>query len=263
VTVTSPDRPLTSGVLRISRPEAFVSTASRSNPTTLAFHASRIVVDVGVLVVMGNRSSVALDALPTVLLLVPIFVVTLIPDHTRPLPRVLGWISLVLGLAAFPFAIVKYLDSSVLAGTLGGSIGMGPRLLILGTFVTLVGIVIGLARSAMGLATGGTPARRTAVRTRGTQPAVSSAAEESTKVPDAVATAGSPTKPVEAPASTPAPGSHPQPKPRPLRPMPDENTFIYPLFDSLEIPSIVDADKQGSLTFEGESASDRVADDEA
>ncbi|HEX9977145.1 MAG TPA: hypothetical protein VGB41_00825, partial [Acidimicrobiia bacterium] len=117
-------------MLRPTGPEAAVSTPRRAAPTTLAFHSSRIVVDVGMLIVMagmslpfvttpgGNRSSVFLDALPTLFLLAPIFLITLIPDHTRPIPRILGWVSLVLGLAAFPYSIVKYLDSSVLAGTL-------------------------------------------------------------------------------------------------------------------------------------------------
>jgi hypothetical protein len=141
--------------------------------TTLAFHASRIVIDVGVILVMaamslpfvqadtGNRSSVAADALPALILVLPIFAITLIPDHTRPIPRPLGWASLVLGLAAFPYAVVKFFDAGVLADTLGGTVGMGARLLVFGTFVVVAGIAVGLTRLAMNLPSGGTPGART------------------------------------------------------------------------------------------------------
>ena len=266
-----------------------MSTPRRQTPTTLAFHASRIVVDVGVLIVMaamslsfvsspsGSRSSLALDALPTVLLLVPIFLITLIPDHTRPIPRILGWFSLVLGLAAFPFSVVKYLDSTVLAGTLEGSVGMGARLLVLGTFATLVGITIGLTRSVMGLETGGAPGRRSAIRTRG----------DGSTQPDPPTKAGAEAMTVVAPEPAPAvrpggvvpgaggalhsttssastPPAHPQPRPRPTpaRPMADENPFDSPLFDSIEIPTIVDAEKQTSPTVAAEDAGERPADDD-
>ncbi len=139
--------------------------------TTLAFHASRIVIDVGVLLAMasmsmtfvisaaGDRSGLDADALPAVLLLLPIFAVTLTPDHTRPLHPALGWVSLVLGLTALPYALVKMLDAGVLADTLNGSVGLGARLLVFGCAVTLVGIGIGIARSMLGLAAGGTPGR--------------------------------------------------------------------------------------------------------
>jgi hypothetical protein len=150
------------------------SPQRRAN-TTLAFHASRIVIDVGVLLVLGamslpfvtteagDRGSVAADALPALFLVLPIFAITLIPDHTRPIPRPLAWASLVLGLAAFPYAVVKFFDAGVLADTLGGSVGMGARLLVFGTFVVLAGIAVGLTRLAMNLPSGGTPGARTAV----------------------------------------------------------------------------------------------------
>lgn len=139
--------------------------------TTLAFHASRIVIDVGVLLAMasmsmtfviapgGDRSALEADALPALLLLLPIFLVTLIPDHTRPLHPVLGWASLVLALAAVPYAWVKLLDARVLADTLDGSVGLGPHLLLAATLVTLVGVGIGLFRDLMGWPSGGTPGR--------------------------------------------------------------------------------------------------------
>jgi hypothetical protein len=44
--------------------------------------------------------------------------------------------------------------------------------------------------------------------------------------------------------------------------MPGENPFGSPLFDSLEIPTFVDADKQASLSFEAEDASERTVDDD-
>lgn len=249
-----------------------MSTPRRPAPTTLAFHSSRIVVDVGVLIVMaamslpfvtspsGNRSALFLDALPTVFLLVPIFLVTLIPDHTRPIPRALGWLSLVLGLAAFPYSIVKHADSSVLADTLGGSIGMGARLLVLGSFVTLVGISIGLARRFAGLESGGSPARTRAVGTR-RRAAGGDDSAKSTKAhlpPDRrseVAAMPTASDPEASPART---GGHPQPRPRPApaRPMVDENPFGSRLFDSLEIPKFVEQ------TFDAEGASERVADDD-
>ena len=260
-----------------------MSTPRRTAPTTLAFHSSRIVVDVGMLIVMagmslpfvttpgGNRSSVFLDALPTLFLLTPIFVITLIPDHTRPIPRILGWVSLVLGLAAFPYSIVKYLDASVLADTLGGSVGTGAGLLVIGTLGSLVGIVIGLTRSFLGLETGGAPGGRRFVRTGGNparpdtdnlvgttaMPAPPVSAPAFPGTPSAERTpAGSPARPVGS--------SRPQPRPRPVpaRPMPAENPFGSPLFDSLEIPAIVDADKQASLSFEAEDASERAAADD-
>jgi hypothetical protein len=153
-------------------------TSSRTRePTQLAFHASRIIIDVGVLIALGamslpfvespngSRDSIAADALPALLLLIPIFLITLIPDHTRPVPGPLGWISLVLGIAAFPYAIVKFLDASTVAETLGGTVGLGARLLVFGTFVTLLGIGVGLARSLLHLPSGGSyPAVRPPVR---------------------------------------------------------------------------------------------------
>jgi hypothetical protein len=91
---------------------------------------------------------------------IPIFAITLIPDHSRPLPTLLGWLAMVLALAAFPYAIVKYMDTSTLAGTLGGEVATGSRILVFGTFVVVSGIAIGLARSLFRLPAGGTyPAR--------------------------------------------------------------------------------------------------------
>lgn len=137
-------------------------------PTRLAFHASRIVIDVGVLLVLGSMSlpfvsaegfaqrAVAADALPALLLFLPIFVITLLPDQTRPVPAALGWPSLLLAATALPYAVVKYLDASTLAGTLDGSVGMGARILVLGAFVTLAGIVLGLIRGLLHLPAAGT-----------------------------------------------------------------------------------------------------------
>ena len=146
--------------------------------TTLAFHASRIVIDAGVLLAMasmslpfviagsGDRSALDADALPVLLLLLPIFVVTLIPDHTRPIHPVAGWAALAFGLAALPYALVKMLDAGILADTLDGSVGLGARLMVISSFVTLVGIGIGIYRHLRGLPAGGTPGRNTAFRTK-------------------------------------------------------------------------------------------------
>ena len=145
----------------------------RRPQTRLAFHASRIIIDIGVLITLGSmsmpfvttsageRSAIVQDALPALLLVIPIFLITLLPDHTRPVPAPLGWVGLVLGVAAFPYAIVKFLDADTVAVTTGGTVGVGARLLVFGTFVTLLGIVIGLARRLFRLPAGGTyPAKR-------------------------------------------------------------------------------------------------------
>jgi len=243
-----------------------VQPQRRSAPTTLAFHASRIVIDVGVLLAMaslsldfvsspsGGRTALQMDALPAVILLLPIFLITLIPDHTRPLPRILGWASLILGLAAFPYAIVKHLDASVMADTLDGSVAIGARLLVFGTFVTLVGIVIGLTRSFLGLPTGANPARREVTQTasprRSPKPAPQPAA-------DPVVERDTPPPPAETPPEPTAVRA-------PERTQVDESPFEGPLFDSLEIPAFVDPTRDSessTLVFDAESASDRVVDE--
>jgi len=150
--------------------------------TTLAFHASRIIIDAGVLLAMasmslafvvadsGNRSALDADALPALLLLLPVFAITLIPDHTRPLHPVAAWLALVFGLAALPYAFVKMLDAGILADTLDGTVGTGPWLMVAGSTITLVGIAIGLYRNLRGLPAGGTPGRSAAFRTRSETP---------------------------------------------------------------------------------------------
>jgi hypothetical protein len=229
-----------------------VDTRNRPAPTTLAFHASRIVTDVGVLLVLasmsltyvrapsGNRSAMVLDALPALLLVAPIFIVTLIPDHTRPLPRPVAWGALILGLAAFPYSIVKYLDAVVLADTLGGSLGLGIRLLVFGAFVTIVGVAIGLARSWLGLPSGGSPTRNAAVSTARPAPG-----------------AGRP-----APAR---PGAPDPSRPRPARAAVEQSPFVDPLFDSLEIPETRAEPpplRQPGLVFDAGGAADRYVDDD-
>lgn len=125
-------------------------------------------IDLGVLLVLGSMSlpfvtaagwgqrAVAADALPALLLVLPIFVITLLPDHSHPLPAALGWISLFLAATALPYTVIKYLDASTLAATLGGNVGMGARLLVVGAFVILAGLVLGLVRRLLGLPAGGT-----------------------------------------------------------------------------------------------------------
>jgi hypothetical protein len=127
-------------------------------PSRLALHISRIVVDAGVLLVLGSMSlpfvtaeafrqrAVAGDALPALFLVVPVFIMTLLPDQSRPLPAPLAWASLALAGAALPYTVVKYLDASTLAGTLQGTVGIGARILVMGTFVVLAGLALGLIR---------------------------------------------------------------------------------------------------------------------
>jgi len=198
--------------------------------TTLAFHASRIVIDVGVLLAMasmsmsfviadsGDRSALDADALPVLLLLLPIFVVTLVPDHARPIHPVAGWSALAFGLAALPYALVKMLDAGILADTLDGSVGLGARLMVISCFVTLVGIGIGIYRQIRGLPAGGTPGRSKAFRTRPTASAgpVPQAKSETPQVPEASTAAPTrliPAAPVPAeqtPDPSPAPSGQPE-----------------------------------------------------
>lgn len=192
----------------------------------------------------------ALDALPALLLVAPIFVITLIPDHTRPLPRPLAWLALVLALAALPYAIVKYLDAAILADTLGGGIGLGARVLVFGTFVTVVGVAVGLTRSWMGLPSGGSPARRAAM-----VPTPGGSAPAGTR-PAAGPTPTATSRPAAA-----APG--PAPVPRPTGPLAE--AFGDSLFDSLEVP-VTRADepppvRQPGLVFDAGGAAERRADD--
>ena len=216
------------------------SSRSSQPPTGLAFHASRIVIDVGVLLVLGAMSlsfvsaegfgqrAVAADALPALLLVLPIFVITLLPDQTQPIPTALGWLSLLLAATALPYALVKYFDASTLAGTLAGSVGMGARILVLGTLVTLAGIVLGLIRNLLGLPVAGTyPARPepTAAETaaRGRHPAATPAparppADTMAEAPGPAAARRAPARPQPRPAAAPAPATpnpRPQAMPRP------------------------------------------------
>lgn len=136
---------------------AFESRPRR--PSRLAFDISRIVVDVGVLLVLGAMSlpfvvgedfrqrAVAGDGLVALLLVAPVFLMTVLPDQSRPLPRPLAAAALLLAGAALPYTAVKYLDASTLAGTMQGSVGTGARVLVIGAFTVLAGLVLGLIRS--------------------------------------------------------------------------------------------------------------------
>ena len=209
----------------MDRSPAPTSPSPARPPTRLAFHATRIVVDLGVLVALGSmslpfvtsevseRSAVTADALPALLLLVPIFLITLLPDHTRPLPLPLGWLAMVLGATAFPYAIVKFLDASNVAETIGGTVGLGARLLVLGTFITLIGIGLGLLRGLLKLPTGGAvPGPRPVP----SYPEPSAAARRLAREGDpAAARRGTGPAPRPAPRPGPAAGRAPSPSPHP------------------------------------------------
>ncbi len=225
-------------------------------------------IDVGVLIVLGamslpfvttsggNRTSMELDALPALLLLAPIFAVTLLPDHSRPLPRPVALGALGLGLLAFPYSLLKYLDAAVLARTLDGSLGAGSRMLVFGCFMVLVGIAIGLTRAWMGLASAGAPSRTVAAprripplrrRGRATEGATAQTAPSQTKSP-------------RAEPRRPAPEA---PRPRPARSTTEVSPFGEALFDSLEIPVSSEGTpprRQPGLVFGGSDAAERVAD---
>lgn len=237
------DRVARPGSANLAFPPTFARSltrpaATRSRPPTrLAFHLSRIVIDVGVLLVLGAMSlpfvsaegwgqrAVAADALPALLLVLPIFVITLLPDHSQPVPAPLGWIALFLAATALPYAVIKHIDASTLAATVEGSVGLGARLLVLGTCVTLVGLVIGLVRGLLGLPVTGTyPARQdgAAARAGTTRRATTSShqpARPSSTTGTAAATpAGSdPAPAATAPPASPPPAAVP---PRPAAPPP-------------------------------------------
>lgn len=201
-----------------------------------------------------HRSAMALDALPTLLLIAPVFAITLIPDHTRPLPRPVAWASLVLGMTALPYAVIKYLDAAVLADTLGGRVGVGARVLVFGAFVVIVGIALGLTRSWLGLATGGNPVRRTAIRTTPGPPAAPHRAAPA-------APTGSPDPAPPTPRPSPVPPEQPV---RPTRARAEQSPFGDPLFDSLEVPATrADevAPSQPGLVFDIDGAAERRGDD--
>jgi len=214
-------------------------------PTRLAFHASRIVIDVGVLLVLAAMSlpfvsaegfgqrAVAADALPALLLVLPVFVITLLPDQTRPLPSWLGWAALLLAATAAPYAVVKALDASSLAHTLGGRVGAGAWVLVVGAFVTLSGIVYGLVRNLLHLPVGGTyparpqpaapdPLRRPAAAARVPSPApgrplsVPASTRPTAAVTRQPSPAAAPRPTTVPPAGTPVP--RPTPAPRPTDP---------------------------------------------
>jgi hypothetical protein len=92
----------------------------------------------------GARSSLALDAVPVLVLLVPVFAFTMVPDHSRPMPRLAGFVAAGLLAVAVPYSLVTLLDAVVLAGSLGGSVGPGPWLLLAGCLVTAGGVAFGL-----------------------------------------------------------------------------------------------------------------------
>jgi hypothetical protein len=136
---------------------------------------------------------------------------------------------------------------------------------VFGTFVTLVGIAIGLTRSFLGLPTGGAPSRRSI---DGKEPLPRS---KPVPVPGGspmvVGPVAAEARRVEPPAST--PGAAPAPPPekrRPAKSEPETSPFGEPLFDSLEIPAFVESPRDpgpSTLIFDAETASERRADDES
>lgn len=251
---------------------------SNTTTTTLALHASRIVIDVGVLMVLGamslpfvttaagNRTAMELDALPALLLVAPIFLMTLLPDQSRPLPRPVSLGALFLGLIAFPYALLKYLDSVVLSRTLDGGLGLGVRMLVFGTFVVLVGIAIGLTRAWMGLASSGQATRTVSAprragvsgRRQRTKATTNPAGETRQPTPQ-VEPAPAARQPAAAVAATPAA----PPRTRPARATSEVSPFGEPLFDSLEVPTSPAGTaprRQPGLVFGGSGAAERVAD---
>jgi hypothetical protein len=190
--------------------------------SSLAFHPHRIVISVGALLALGSmslpfvtalgtrRGALALDALPALILLAPIVVMAMIPDHSKAVPRVSGLVSAGLTLLAIPYAVVKLLDAFVLAESLGGSVGPGPWLLLGGCVTVATGVALGVLKPD---ATHLRPVD-TVPRPPGTLQRQAAAAPRS------------------------APPPPPSPDPRTTRRDPSrlsENPFGEPLFDSLEV----------------------------
>jgi hypothetical protein len=140
-------------------PESPVTAPPLTSSTSkLAFHPHRIVICVGSLLALGSmslpyvrlagteRGALALDTLPVLILLVPIVVMTMVPDHASALPRTAGLVAAALALLALPLSVVKLLDSVVLAETLEGAVGPGPWALVVGCLTVAAGIALGLLR---------------------------------------------------------------------------------------------------------------------
>jgi hypothetical protein len=193
-----------------------VTAPTRPSATSsLAFHPHRIVIAAGALLALGSmslpyvtaggarRGALALDALPALLLLAPIVAMTMVPDHSRAIPRASGFASAGLTALAIPYAVVTVLDAFVLAESLGGSVGAGPWLLLVGCVIVAAGVALGLLKPEA------THVRPASPRSR-REPAS------------------------RRPAAPPRPGS----RTRTTRRAPSrlgENPFGEPLFDSLEV----------------------------
>lgn len=186
-----------------------------SATSSLAFHPHRIVIAAGTLLALGSmslpyvtasgtrRGALALDALPALLLLAPIIVMIMIPDHSRAIPRISGLASAGLTAFAIPYAVVKVLDAFVLAESLEGSVGAGPWLLLVGCVTVAGGVALGILRPDA-----------THVRPAGT------------------------TSPPAITSRRPAAQRSPRSRTRTTRRAPSrlgENPFGEPLFDSLEV----------------------------
>jgi len=191
------------------------ASSSRDANPTLAFHPYRIVVGVGVLLLLGAlslafvNSSTArpwrlADGVVLLSLVLPIFVLTVIPDRSQPLPRLASLVGAGFLAFALPYAIVKVLDAAVLAGSLSGAAGFGPWLALVAILIVAAGVGLSLRRP------GTPPPPPPVARTRSTQQ------HESPPRRDAARHQ----RPVVA---------------RPPRVGLEDNPFGEPLFDSLEM----------------------------
>lgn len=209
----------------------------RDRPRQLALHPHRIVIGVGALIVIGAlslpylttpdgpRSRTVTEAIIIVALLAPVFLLILVPDHSRPLNQRLGIAATATGFVGMLFAVVRLLDAHTLARATSGSVGIGPWLLVAGWIVTEAGVVYGLF--AQDLTPAPAPARLT-----------------------------------EAPAAGPAPAADHRP-PRPsLDENPfDDPLFDSLEFDLPEMDQASPA-HEATLVFEAEGATARTADED-
>lgn len=230
-------------------------SSSRDADATLAFHPYRIVIGVGVLLLLGalslafvSASSAArpwrlADGIVLLGLVVPIFVLTIIPDRGQPLPRLASLVGAGFLALALPYAIVTVLDAAILAGSLRGSAGLGPWIALVAILVVGTGVALSFFRPGAPPP----PPPPSAIQHRDAQPPQEGSPRR---------TAGRHERPVVA---------------RPPRVGLEENPFGEPLFDSLEmdqpLPTPYDHDAHDARTapprfvFDAEDATPRGPDD--
>jgi hypothetical protein len=135
----------------------------------LAFHPSRIAIGLGLILVLGamslsfvggagiRRDSIQADALPSLLLVLLAFAISLLPDRRTPVRSLQAWLALAGATTAFAYSVVVELDAVAQASSLGSGPGAGGLLLIFGTLVAAAGATLGLVWERAGWPMAGPP----------------------------------------------------------------------------------------------------------